>query len=109
MRRPFVTRLRGFSPVVVCEPLESRRLLTVLWGHIPWHGVTAANTPADSTPPLPAPSDFAATIDNPYFPLIAGSEYIYTGVQNGKAARNEVVVTDQTRVVDGVTTTVVQA
>jgi hypothetical protein len=52
-----------------------------------------------------APADFVATIDNPWLPLTPGSRWTY---QAGEGARNEVVVTDQTRIVMGITATVVR-
>jgi hypothetical protein len=35
-------------------------------------------------PGVPAPSRFAKTIDNPYFPLPVGRTLVYRGVENGK-------------------------
>jgi hypothetical protein len=51
------------------------------------------------------PADFVARIDNPWLPLRRGSRWLY---QAGGGARNEVVVTDRTRVVMGITATVVR-
>jgi hypothetical protein len=51
------------------------------------------------------PADFVARIDNPWLPLTPGSRWVY---QAGGGARNEVVVTDQTREVMGITATVVR-
>src|SRR5690242_15010522 len=74
---------------VMCEALERRRLLSgsgatlAIAPHDALMHRAAANAPTDVTPPLPAPGDFAGTIDNPYFPLFPGSTYIYTGIQDG--------------------------
>jgi hypothetical protein len=51
------------------------------------------------------PADFVATIDNPWLPFTPGSRWLY---QAGGGARNEVVVTDQTRTVMGIRATVVR-
>jgi hypothetical protein len=49
------------------------------------------------------PSDFSTTITNPYFPLDVGTTWTYRGA----GERVVVTVTDQTRVIAGVTTIVV--
>jgi len=57
--------------------------------------------------PTPDPTDFIEGIDNPYLPLQPGNEWVYevTGDQPGTIT---VTVTDETREVAGVTTTVVR-
>ena len=57
--------------------------------------------------PMIDPANFVEVIDNPYFPLIPGTTFIYEGETEDGFERNEVFVTDETRVVMGVTTTVV--
>jgi hypothetical protein len=54
-----------------------------------------------------SPSSFGTTIDNPYFPLLPGTTYRYKGIEGDQAAKELVTVTDLTRVIQGVTTTVV--
>src|SRR5262245_32066845 len=58
-------------------------------------------------PDVPPPEDFVKTIDNPYMPWIPGTTWVFEGVSDGQRERNVVEVTDHTRVVMGVTTTVV--
>jgi hypothetical protein len=41
-------------------------------------------------------------IDNPWFPLLPGTRYVYAGVKDGKRARDVVLVTRATRTIDGV-------
>jgi len=41
-------------------------------------------------------------IDNPWFPLLPGTRYVYTGVKDGKRARDVLLVTHSTRMTDGV-------
>ncbi len=51
---------------------------------------------------------FVAGIDNTYFPFTPGATWSYEGVEDGEVEGIEVVVTNETRVVDGVTTMVVR-
>lgn len=61
-------------------------------------GVDALQIPTSS----PAPDDFVATVDNPWFPVIVGSRWVYRAP--GSAARTTVVASPGP-VVDGVPTT----
>ena len=58
-------------------------------------------------PDLPPPEDFVPVIDNPYMPFIPGTRTVFVGVSDGQRERNVVVVTDRTKVILGVSTTVV--
>jgi hypothetical protein len=53
------------------------------------------------------PSDFAPRVTNPWFPLKPGTVYTYRGVKDGQPSRDVVTVTPQTKLVQGVRTTVV--
>lgn len=53
------------------------------------------------------PAHFTTTIDNPWFPLIPGTTYVYKGVKDGKALVDKFEVTSKTKVIDGVTCVVV--
>ena len=55
--------------------------------------------------PTPDPDDFVAVIDNPWLPLRPGTQWVYES-SDGETIR--VTVTDRTRQVAGVTTTVVR-
>ena len=57
--------------------------------------------------PDPDPQDFVQRIDNPYLPLVPGSVWTYTTSSPEGDETDVVTVTDRTKVVDGVTTTVV--
>src|SRR5574341_790698 len=46
-------------------------------------------------------------IDNRYFPLVAGTTFIYEGTEDNKSTYEEFIVTDQTKVILGVETRVV--
>jgi hypothetical protein len=50
---------------------------------------------------LIAPGHFSAHVTNQWFPLTPGTRYVYTGVKDGKAARDVVLVTQATRTIDG--------
>jgi hypothetical protein len=44
---------------------------------------------------------FSARVDNPWLPLAPGTRWVYTGVKDGKRSRDVVVVTHDTRTIDG--------
>jgi hypothetical protein len=56
--------------------------------------------------PSPDPADFAGEIDNPWLPLAPGTRWVYES-SGPEPETITVTVTDETRVVQGVTTTVV--
>jgi len=63
----------------------------------------AASAPAAG----PNPRDFVARVDNPWFPLLPGTSFVYRGVKDGKTARDVVTVTHATRTIQGVRSTAV--
>ncbi|MEW6401982.1 MAG: hypothetical protein AB1649_09290 [Chloroflexota bacterium] len=53
-------------------------------------------------------ADFVDVVDNPYYPLIPGTKWVYEAqFKDGTVERNEVEVLTDTRLVNGVTATVV--
>lgn len=48
-----------------------------------------------------ASPSFSARVTNPWFPLAAGSRYIYTGIKDGQPSRELLTVTDRTRTIAG--------
>jgi hypothetical protein len=52
---------------------------------------------------MPSPSSFSAHVDNPWFPLLPGTRWVYTGVKDGKRTRDVVTATHQTKTIEGVT------
>jgi hypothetical protein len=48
------------------------------------------------------PAGFSARVDNPWFPLEPGTTYRYVGIKDGLPSRDIVVVTHQTRTIQGV-------
>jgi hypothetical protein len=67
----------------------------------------AAGSPAAVGVPA-APASFTTTIDNPYYPLPPGRMLVYKGERDGEQQIDRVFVTDQTKLVNGVTTIVVR-
>ncbi len=56
---------------------------------------------------MPPPADFTATIDNTYFPLQAGTRFLYRGTQEGKAREVSVFVTHKIKMILGIRATVI--
>ena len=54
------------------------------------------------------PAEFVDVIDNPYLPLVPGMRWVYEGEEDGETERVEVEVLDETRVIEGITATVVR-
>lgn len=82
-------------------------MMTEIW--VPW----ASGAPSNGSPcgtsyaPVLDPASFVTVIDNPYFPLPVGRTLVYTGVKDGQTQTDTVIVTDQTKVILGITATVV--
>jgi hypothetical protein len=58
-------------------------------------------------PTLPAPDQFVAQIDNPWFPLRPGTTYTYHGVKDGQPAVDVLTVTRRKRKIVGINATVI--
>src|SRR6266496_1176594 len=56
----------------------------------------------------PSPGDFVRRVDNPWFPLIPGTTFVYRGVKDGKAARDVYTVTRAVKTIEGVRCTAVR-
>ena len=69
----------------------------------------AVPTASDTPPPpnLPRPRDFVDVVDNPYLPFVPGTRWVYKGYGEEAGERNVVTVLHRTKVIEGVTTTVV--
>ena len=63
--------------------------------------------PAEYTVTL-SPADFVERIDNPWLPWVPGSRWVYEGRDGDEVERIEVEVLNETRLVNGVTATVVR-
>jgi len=58
-------------------------------------------------PPSAATAKFVAGVHNPWFPLAAGTTFVYTGEKDGHAGRDVVGVTGAMRTINGVRCTAV--
>jgi hypothetical protein len=70
----------------------------------------AVEAPSSRTAPPSRPPDssFRAYVDNPWFPLVPGSRYVYRGVKDGRPSRDVVTVAHRTATIDGVPCAVVE-
>ncbi|HXH27480.1 MAG TPA: hypothetical protein VNL37_00435 [Candidatus Polarisedimenticolia bacterium] len=57
--------------------------------------------------PVLDPANFVTVIDNPYFPLPVGRTLVYEGVKDGQSLVDTVTVTAQTKIIEGITATMV--
>jgi hypothetical protein len=80
----------------------------VLWA--PWASSAPGGTSACGTTYAPVlnPAHFVSVVDNPYFPLPVGRKLVYTGTKDGQSQTDTVTVTDRTKDILGITTTVVR-
>jgi hypothetical protein len=58
--------------------------------------------------PTIKPADFSTTIDNPYFPIVPGTRWLYEGPSPDGVEHNEVFVTSDTKTIMGVVTRAVR-
>jgi len=90
--------------------MKRNRLLSMITGllAIIFAMSTIAATPTRNVSMEFDPANFAGDpIDNPYFPLEPGTTFIYRGESEGAPTRDVMTITDQTKEILGVTTTVV--
>jgi hypothetical protein len=64
--------------------------------------------PGPSYHPQITPANFSPNVTNPFLPLNPGTTLVYTGTKDDKQAFNIFHTTSRTRVIDGVTTRVVE-
>jgi hypothetical protein len=69
--------------------------------------IASAKPNAAPLPPTIDPAKFVSEVDNPFFPLNPGTTFYYEGTSDGISTRNVTQVTRDTKVILGVTTTVV--
>ena len=81
-------------------------LITALWGTAAGASHGTGPTPRAGAPVFD-PNNFVTVIDNTYFPLPVGRTLVYSGIKDGQTQRDVVTVTNQTKVILGVTATVV--
>jgi hypothetical protein len=69
---------------------------------------TASQGSGSGYEPVLDPAHFVSVIDNPYYPLPVGRTLIYRGVRDGVTQTDRVHVTNQTKVLEGITATAVR-
>jgi hypothetical protein len=82
-----------------------------LVGAVAWSSTAgaAAQLPTTTAPCTTLdPMGFVSSIDNPYYPLPVGRTLVYRGVRDGQTQVDRVTVTDKTKLIGGVTATVVR-
>jgi hypothetical protein len=79
--------------------------VTVLISSGTW--ISNARGAGSSYAPVLDPANFVSVVDNPYFPLPVGRTLVYQGIKDGQTQVDTVTVTNQTKVILGITTTVV--
>jgi len=88
------------------RPLIGFILMPVLlWSAVV--GVAATKSAAQAYNPQVNSADFQTTVDNPWFPLVPGTIFIYREQIGGSKSENVVTVTHDTKVIMGVTCIVV--
>src|SRR4030095_10302483 len=78
-------------------------VMPVLWVSLASSAPSSTSACGTSYAPVLDPGDFVAVIDNPYFPLPVGRQLVYTGIKDGQTQTDTVIVTDQTKVILGIT------
>ena len=61
----------------------------------------------NATTATPPPSSFSTHVNNPWFPVVPGTRYMYRGVKDGKPSQDIMIVTHETRTIAGVRCVVV--
>jgi len=67
-------------------------------------GAAAAQLSADAA----GPRSEVARVDNPWFPLVPGTTFVYRGAKDGRPSKDVVTVTGRTKTIQGVRCTVVR-
>lgn len=82
----------------------------LLVGAIAWSASAGGARVAPAAAPCTVldPAGFVSTIDNPYYPLPVGRTLVYRGVRDGQTQVDRVTVTNETKVIGGVTATVIR-
>jgi hypothetical protein len=69
--------------------------------------IAVASSETKKRPPQIDPANFVSAVTNPFFPLIPGTTLVYEGESEGVPTREVMTVTNETKLILGVTTTVV--
>ena len=69
--------------------------------------IAVASSETKKRPPQIDPANFVSAVTNPFFPLVPGTTFVYEGETEGVPTREVMTVTNETKLILGVTTTVV--
>ena len=84
--------------------LAGTAMVAVMLASIPGAGAAPRTTAGSTYEPVLDPANFVSVIDNPYYPLPVGRVLTY---KDEARATDTITVTNQTKVIEGITTTVV--
>ena len=84
--------------------LAGTAMVAVMLASIPGAGAAPRTTAGSTYEPVLDPANFVSVIDNPYYPLPVGRVLTY---KDEARATDTITVTNQTKVLEGITTTVV--
>ena len=85
--------------------LAGTAMMAVLAASMLDAGAAPVNQGGPPYEPVLDPANFVSVIDNPYFPMPVGRVLVYSGVRDGLKQIDTVTVTDQTKVLEGITAT----
>src|ERR1044071_5051914 len=69
--------------------------------------IAVASSETKKRSPQIDPANFVRAVTNPFFPLVPGTTFVYEGETEGVPTREVMTVTNETKLILGVTTTVV--
>jgi len=69
--------------------------------------IAVASSETKKRSPQIDPANFVSAVTNPFFPLVPGTTFVYEGETEGVPTREVMTVTNETKLILGVTTTVV--
>jgi len=102
----FELLFKATTKAQVCvKPSTAVKLIERGWGIMPEQNISDTTEPNYN--PIIVPNDFVSEINNKFFTLVPGTTFIYESQRDDGTERNEVNVTNDTKIVLGVQTVVV--
>jgi hypothetical protein len=91
----------------IARALAATAVVGLLAASISGAGAASPRQPGSSCGPTLDPANFVSVIDNRYFPLPVGRVLVYKGIRDGQHQTDTVTVTNETKLIEGVTATTV--
>ena len=91
----------------IVAALATTAVAAVAAASMPGAGAAPRNRDAAPYEPVLDPANFVSVIDNLYYPLPVGRVLVYKGARDGRRQTDTVTVTDQTKVLEGITATTI--